>query len=44
MNKINSIEITDEFIPKIEGLEKKEQVRKVTSQETILSKDQLDKT
>ena len=43
INKIYSLEIVDAYEPKIEGLERIEQKRKVTAQDTILSRDELDK-
>jgi DNA-binding protein len=44
VNTITSTEIVDEYEPKIEGLEKIEQRRRVTCLECILSKEPLDET
>jgi DNA-binding protein len=44
INKIDSTEITDEYEPQQEGLEKTTQKRRVTCLDCNLSKDPLDTT
>ena len=43
LNNIYSMELVDVFEPKMEGLDKIEQKRRVTAMDVILSKDPLDK-